>query len=83
MKVIDEIRDGAASPLGAEPVIVRREGKISGVYVPLDEPDRLSGELRGELIAAIGRHLARLLDAQEVTDERIAEDFRAHRRSRR
>lgn len=62
---------------------VTRHGKVSGVYVPLDEPDRLPDDLRRELAAVLGRHLDKLLERQGITEKDIAEDFRAHRRRRR
>ncbi len=86
MKVagIRELRAKSAALFGSgEPVLVTRHGKVSGVYVPLDEPDRLPDDLRRELTAVLGRHLATLLERQEVTEKDVAEDFRAYRRRRR
>jgi PHD/YefM family antitoxin component YafN of YafNO toxin-antitoxin module len=68
---------------GGEPVLVTRHGKVSGVYVPLDEPDRLPDDLRRELAAVLGRHLARLLERKGVTEREIVGDFDAYRRRRR
>ena len=37
-----ELRAKSATLFGSgEPVLVTRHGRVSGVYVPLDEPDRL------------------------------------------
>ncbi|HEX2645474.1 MAG TPA: prevent-host-death protein [Thermoanaerobaculia bacterium] len=83
MKVagIREVRAQAAALLGGtEPVLVTRHGKVSGLYLPLEEPDRLPEDLRHELIEVIGRHLSALLDSQGVTEEEVLEDFRAARR---
>jgi antitoxin (DNA-binding transcriptional repressor) of toxin-antitoxin stability system len=81
---IREIRARSAELLGGgEPVVVTKHGRVSGVFLPLDEPDRLPTDLRRELAAVLGRHLERRLDAQGVTEEQVVEDFRAHRRRRR
>ncbi len=86
MKVagIRELCAKSAALFGSgEPVIVTKHGKVSGVYVPLDEPDRLPDDLRRELTIVLGRHLAKLLERKRVTEKRIAEDFDAYRRHRR
>jgi len=86
MKVagIRELRAKSAALLGSgEPVLVTRHGKVSGVYVPLDEPDRLPDDLRRELVAVLGRHLAKVLERKGVTERDIAEDFHAYRQRRR
>ncbi|MGD0090575.1 MAG: hypothetical protein ABSE73_11705 [Planctomycetota bacterium] len=68
---------------GREPVLVTRRGHLSGIYLPLDEPHRLPLDLRRELSTVLGRYLARCLDKQGVSEQQIAEDFRAYRRRRR
>ena len=86
MKVagIRELRAKSAALFGSgEPVLVTRHGKVSGVYVPLDEPDRLPDDLRRELVAVLGRHLAKVLERKGVTEREIAEDFHAYRQHRR
>jgi len=81
---IRELRARSADLLGGEePVLVTKHGRVSGVYLPLEEPDRLPADLRRELAAVLGRHLSRLLAAQGVTEEEVTKDFRAHRRRRR
>jgi antitoxin (DNA-binding transcriptional repressor) of toxin-antitoxin stability system len=86
MKVtgIRELRTRTAVLLGSgEPVLVTKHGKVSGVYVPLDEPDRLPADLRRELTGVVGKHLAKALERKGVTERDVKEDFRAHRRRRR
>jgi PHD/YefM family antitoxin component YafN of YafNO toxin-antitoxin module len=86
MKVagIRELRANSADFFGSsEPVLVTRHGKVSGVYVPLDEPDRLPDDLRRELVAVLGRHLAKVLEHKGITEREIAEDFHAYRQRRR
>jgi hypothetical protein len=81
---IRELRARSAELLGGkEPVVVTRHGRVTGLYLPLDEPDRLPTDLRRELAAVLGRHLGRLLEAQGVTGAEVAQDFRAHRKRRR
>jgi antitoxin (DNA-binding transcriptional repressor) of toxin-antitoxin stability system len=86
MKVtgIRELRARTAVLLGSgEPVLVTKHGKVSGVYVPLDEPDRLPDDLRRELTGVVGKHLAKALQRKGVTERDVKEDFRAYRRRRR
>ena len=81
---IRELRAKSAALFGSgEPVLVTRHGKVSGVYVPLDEPDRLPDDLRRELVAVLGRHLTKVLERKGVTEREIAEDFHAYRQRRR
>jgi hypothetical protein len=68
---------------GEEPIVVTRHGRVSGVYLPLYEPDRLPTGLRRELAAVLGRHLAYLLAAQGGTAKQVVEEFRACRKRRR
>ena len=86
MKVtgIRELRTRTAVWLGGgEPVLVTKHGRVSGVYVPLDEPDRLPDELRRELTGVVGKHLAKALQRGGVTERDVKEDFHAYRRRRR
>lgn len=66
-----------------EPVLVTRHGKVSGVYVPLDDADRLSSDLRRKLSAVLGEYFAKALARQGVTVRKLKEDFNAYRRRRR
>ena len=86
MKVagIRELRANSAALFGGgEPVLVTRHGRVSGVFLPLDEPDRLPDDLRRELARVLGKHLAKLLERKGITEKDIAEDFHAYRRRRR
>ena len=86
MKVtgIRELRTRTAVWLGSgEPVLVTKHGKVFGVYVPLDEPDRLPDELRRELTGGVGKYLAKALELKGVSERDVKEDFRAYRRRRR
>lgn len=79
-----ELRENLSALLdGGEPVLVTRHGKLSGLYLPLDDPNHIPTELSRELAGVLGRHLAGLLDAHGATEADIQEDFDAHRRRRR
>jgi hypothetical protein len=66
-----------------EPVVLTRHGRVSGLYLPLEDPSRVPDDLRRELAAVLGAHLSRLLEARGVTEREIEKDFRADRRRRR
>ena len=68
---------------GDEPVLLTRHGKVSGVYLPLQDGKRIPGDLPAELAGVLGRHLAQILEAQGVAESEIQSDFDAHRRRRR
>jgi hypothetical protein len=81
---IRELRAQSAALLGGdEPLLVTKHGKISGVYLPLEEPDNIPDDLRRELASVLGRHLSKLLARQGITERQIEKDFDAHRRRRR
>lgn len=81
---VRELRADIRGVLSAgEPVLVTRHGRVSGVYVPLDEPDRIPDDLRKDIVRVLGEHLSRQLDAAGVREEVVLKDFHAHRRRRR
>jgi antitoxin (DNA-binding transcriptional repressor) of toxin-antitoxin stability system len=81
---IRELRTDLKALLSAgEPIIVTRHGRVSGVYVPLDEPDRIPDDLRRDIVRVLGAHLSRQLDAAKIREEDVLDDFDAHRRRRR
>ncbi len=59
---------------GDEPVLLTRHGKISGLYLPLEDASRVPDDLRRDLASALGAHLARLLEARGVSEETIEVD---------
>ena len=86
MKVaaLREVEAGVPALLdGAEPILVTRQGKISGLYVPLEDPSQIPQDLRRDLISAVGRYLSGVLEEKGVSEEEILEDFDAFRRRRR
>ena len=68
---------------GNEPVLLTRHGKISGVYLPLEDGERIPDDMRSELAGVLGRHLAQILETQGVTETEIQRDFDDHRLRRR
>jgi hypothetical protein len=68
---------------GDEPILITQEGEISGLYLPLKNPDQISEDLRRDLISAVGRHLAGALEAKGVREEEVLGDFDDFRRRRR
>ncbi len=86
MKVagIREIRSNTAELLGGdEPLLVTRHGKVYGLYLPLDDADRIPQDLRRELGQVLSAHLAKQLAAGGWTEADIRKDFDAFRRHRR
>jgi hypothetical protein len=84
MAGIRDIRAHTADLLGGDgPLLVTRHGRISGLYLPLAEPDRLPQDLRRELAATLGHHLSQLLEAQGIGEDEILSDFDAERRRTR
>lgn len=81
---IRELRAQSAALLGGdELLLVTKHGRISGIYLPLEEPDKVPDDLRRELASVLGRHLSKLLARRGVTERQIEKDFDAHRRRRR
>ena len=81
---IRELRAQSAALLGGdEPLLVTKHGRISGVYLPLEEPDKIPDDLRRALAAVLGRHLAKLFARQGITERQIEKNFDAHRRRHR
>lgn len=84
MAGIRELRAQSSRLLNSrEPVLVTRHGKISGLFLPLSDPDTIPDDIRRELADVLGKHLCALLALAGVSEEDIMEDFDAHRSSRR
>ena len=81
---IRELRARTASLLGGkEPVIVTRHGKISGLFLPLEDPEQIPMDLKLELGRVLGKYLANVAQRRGVTEREIQKDFNAYRRGRR
>lgn len=86
MKVagVRELRADLKRLLGAaEPVIVTRHGRVSGLFLPLDEPDRIPDDLRRDVVRVLGAYLRARLRAAGVREADVLADFHVHRRGRR
>ena len=86
MKVAALQKSAAETPNlfeSGEPILVTRQGKISGLYVPLEDTDQVPSDLRRDLLTLVGKYVAEVQDDQGVSEEEILEDFRAFRRHRR
>jgi antitoxin (DNA-binding transcriptional repressor) of toxin-antitoxin stability system len=81
---IREIRARTAELLGGgEPLLVTRHGKLSGLYLPLEDTSRLPPDLHRELGRVLAAHLARKLTQGGVTERQVLRAFDAFRRRRR
>lgn len=81
---IREMRARSADLLGGdEPIIVTKHGKVSGIYLPLEEADRLPEDLGRKLASVLGNHLSKLLAAQGITNTDLVRDFSEYRKRRR
>ena len=68
---------------GDELVFVTRHGKLSGLLVPLGEPQELPIELRRELSTRLGAGIANHLKARGMNEAKVLRDFEAWRKARR
>ncbi|HEX6902833.1 MAG TPA: hypothetical protein VF789_24170 [Thermoanaerobaculia bacterium] len=68
---------------GDGPVLITHGGKVSGLYVPLGDPDQITDDLRRNLVSVVGRYIAEVLEAKGVAEEEVLEDFDDFRRHRR
>ena len=68
---------------GKEPLLVTRHGKISGLYLPLEDPEQIPTDLRLELPRVLGKHLAKVAQRRGVTEGEMRKGFNAYRRGRR
>ncbi len=81
---IREVRAKTAAYLGGEePFLVTKHGKISGVYIPLESPDRLPDDWRREIGKILSLHFHELLKKKGISERDGLEDFRAFRGRRR
>lgn len=62
---------------------ITRHGKLSGLLVPLGEPQEIPVELRGELLTRLGAGIASHLRAHGVREAKVLRDFEAWRKARR
>jgi len=86
MKVasVKEFKDKATQYLkDEEPVIVTRHGKVAGMYLPIEHPESFPFDLRKELIISLGRTISRSLEEKGISEEKLIEDFKTFKKTRR
>lgn len=66
-----------------EPIIITRHGKVVGLFLPLEDSDRLPVELRTELLRKFGEYISKSLEMKGVTEGEILEDFESFKKGRR
>lgn len=64
-------------------VIVTKNGKMVGCFVPLSSTEDIPIELRREFIVTLGHHIATELKKQRTDEEEILNDFRDFKKNRR
>jgi hypothetical protein len=67
---------------GRDIVLITRHGKLSGLFVPLSDPEELPVELRKEILRRLGTAIARHLKKRGVTEGKAQSDFEAWRKAR-
>ncbi|HVC78843.1 MAG TPA: hypothetical protein VND96_20215 [Candidatus Micrarchaeaceae archaeon] len=85
MKVVTlrDFRDRATEMMRSRDILlVTRDGKPAGFFLPWDRPD-LPDDIRKGIYAELSQRAGRHLDKKGVTEEEILADFSAARRSRR
>ena len=68
---------------GKDIVLVTRHGKLSGIFIPLTDPEALPVELRTEILERLGSAISRHLKKRGVTEKETLRDFEAWKKARR
>jgi hypothetical protein len=85
MKVVTvrDFRDRATEMMRShEVLLVTRDGKPAGFFLPWDRPD-LPDDVRKGIYAELSDRARRQLAKKNVKEEQVLADFKAARRSRR
>jgi hypothetical protein len=78
-----DFRDRATEMMRSRDILlVTRDGKPAGFFLPWDRPD-LPDDIRKGIYAELSQRASCHLDKKDVTEEEILADFSAARRSRR
>jgi len=78
-----DFRDRATEMMRShEVLLVTRDGKPAGFFLPWDRPD-LPDDVRKGIYAELSDRARRELDKKGVKEEQVLADFKAARRSRR
>jgi antitoxin (DNA-binding transcriptional repressor) of toxin-antitoxin stability system len=68
---------------GNEIVFVTKHGKLSGLLVPLGQPDQLPVELRRDLLERLGTAISRHLEERGVSERQVLRDFQSWKKDSR
>ena len=81
---IREFRSGISGyTRRGEMVIVTKNGRMVGCFLPLTGTQTIPVELKREFVAALGSRIAARLSGEKVQEKEILDDFRGFRKSRR
>ncbi len=86
MKVatVREFRDKTITYLKEEePILVTKQGKVTGLYLPIEHPETIPLELRKELLIRIGKSISRSLEKKGIGEEKLLADFDTFKKTRR
>ena len=84
MASIREFRSGVSSyTRKGQMVIVTRNGKMIGCFLPLPATDDIPIELKREFVATLGNTIAVRLAKEKVQEKEIVDDFREFKKNRR
>ncbi len=86
MKVatVREFKDKATAYLKEEePILVIKQGKVTGLYLPIEHPETVPLELRKELLTRIGKSISRSLEKKGITEEKLLANFDTFKKTRR
>ncbi|MBC8388432.1 MAG: hypothetical protein H8E13_10350 [Actinobacteria bacterium] len=64
-----------------EPILITRNGKVAGLYIPLEDADSISLEVRKELLYKFGEYISKSLEKTETKEENIIAEFTRYRKA--
>lgn len=80
---VREFRDRATQLLRQkEPVLITRNGKPAGFFVPWEQP-QIQDDIRKAVLEALAESLSRQREERGLTEEEVLDDFNAYRKTRR
>lgn len=80
---VREFRDKATQVLRQkEPVLVTRDGKPAGFFIPWEQSS-MQDDIRKAVLEALAESLRAHRKKQDLTEEEVLDDFAAYRKARR
>lgn len=80
---VREFRDRATQLLRQkEPILVTRDGRPAGFFIPWDQP-QMQDDIRKTVLEALAEGLRRQREEQGMTEKEVMDDFAAYRKARR